>query len=397
MENKFPTRGNHGISLPILQRSQDSPPGLHRDSSPTDASHRAMLNILEDFAAEKSSLERGQRAILNILDDFDVERELMQGAQCAVLNILDDSLAERSQLEEAQGALVNILDDFSGEKVRLRESQRAVLNILDDFEGEKNKVESANLQLEWEIEERKRAETALAHRADDLARSNSELQQFAYVASHDLQEPLRMVASYTQLLAKRYRGQMDSDADEFIDYAVDGCTRMQALIQDLLAYSRAGALGAKHSDVSSEDALNDALANLRATIEECGAVVTHDSLPIISTDERQLAQVFQNLVGNAIKYHGAEPPRIHVSASQTGENEWTFSVCDNGMGIDPQYFERIFVLFQRLHGRTEFAGTGIGLSICKKIVERLGGRIWVESRLGHGSTFYFSQRERELK
>jgi light-regulated signal transduction histidine kinase (bacteriophytochrome) len=202
-----------------------------------------------------------------------------------------------------------------------------------------------------------------------------------------------MVASYTQLLAKRYRGRLDSDADEFIAYAADGCTRMQRMIQDLLAYSRAGTNGKALREICSENALKEALANLRAMIQESGAVVTHDSLPAITTDDVQLAQIFQNLVGNAIKYRSAEVPHVHVSAMKTGGKEWIFSVRDNGLGIDPQYFERIFILFQRLHGPKEFQGTGIGLTICKKILERLGGRIWVESQPEKGSTFYFALPE----
>jgi PAS domain S-box-containing protein len=248
-----------------------------------------------------------------------------------------------------------------------------------------------------DITDRKRSEERLVKTAKELKRSNDELQQFAYVASHDLQEPLRMVASFTELLAKRYKGRLDSDADEFIDFAVDGCNRMQELIQDLLAYSRVGTSGKAIRKCSSEDSLNHALANLRATIEESGAVVTHDPLPVIWTDDKQLAQVFQNLVGNAIKYRSAEVPRVHVSAVKSEmkdqDNEWIFSVRDNGLGIDPQYFERIFVLFQRLHGQSEFEGTGIGLAICRKIVERLDGRIWVESQTGKGSTFHFALPE----
>ena len=168
---------------------------------------------------------------------------------------------------------------------------------------------------------------------------------------------------------------------------------MQGLIQDLLAYSRAGTNGKTHREISSENALNEALASLRGTIEESGAIVTYDSLPPLTTDGTQLAQVFQNLVGNAIKYRSAEVPQVHVSATKNGGNEWIFSVRDNGLGIDPQYFERIFILFQRLHGRTEFNGTGIGLAICKKILERAGGRIWVESQPEKGSTFFFALPE----
>jgi len=195
-----------------------------------------------------------------------------------------------------------------------------------------------------------------------------------------------VVASYTQLLAKRCKGRLDDDADEFIAYAVDGCHLMQGLIQDLLAYARAGS----NREVSAEDALKEALRRLRATIEQSGAIVTHDSLPTVMTDDMQLAQVFQNLIGNAIKYRGAAIPYVHVSAAKNGDNEWIFSVRDNGIGIDPRYFDRILIIFQRLHGRHKSNGTGVGLAICKKIVERLGGRIWVESQLEQGSTFYFS-------
>jgi PAS domain S-box-containing protein len=248
-----------------------------------------------------------------------------------------------------------------------------------------------------DITERKKSEEHLVKTMQELRQSNDELQQFAYVASHDLQEPLRMVASYTQLLAKRYRGQLDADADEFIDFAVDGCNRMQGLIQDLLAYSRSGSSSKAVRKISSESALSEALRNLHATIEESGAIVTHDALPSIITDDTQLALVFQNLVGNGIKYRGVEVPRVHITATKNGGKEWIFSVRDNGLGIEPQYFERIFILFQRLHGRQEFKGTGIGLAICKKIVERLGGRIWVESQPEEGSTFYFSLPESGVK
>jgi PAS domain S-box-containing protein len=241
-----------------------------------------------------------------------------------------------------------------------------------------------------DITVRREAEAHLAQKAEELKRSNEELEQFAYVASHDLQEPLRMVASYTQLLSKRYKGRLDSDADEFIAFAVDGASRMQRLIQDLLAYSRVGKRGGELVDVSGEEALQQAVINLRGAIEESGAHVTHDPLPRVMADDVQLTQLLQNLVGNAIKYQKPGVPLVHISAARDGEGMWLFSIRDNGLGIDPKFFERIFGMFQRLHKREEYAGTGMGLAICKKIVERHGGKIWVESEPGAGSTFCFT-------
>lgn len=240
-----------------------------------------------------------------------------------------------------------------------------------------------------DITERVRAENALREHTKALERSNKELEQFAYVASHDLQEPLRMVASYTQLLSKRYKGKLDSDADEFISYAVDGATRMQRLINDLLAYSRVRTQEKEFQPTDCEAVLNKSLINLHKTIEESEAKVTHDPLPTVMADDGQLEQLFQNLIGNAIKFHGDTPPAIHISTEQN-KNDWIFSIKDNGIGIDPEFTERIFMIFQRLHGIGEYPGTGIGLAICKRIVERHGGRIWVESEVGKGSTFYFT-------
>lgn len=240
-----------------------------------------------------------------------------------------------------------------------------------------------------DITERKKAEKKLRETFEDLERSNNELEQFAYVASHDLQEPLRMVSSYTQLLAQRYKDKLDGDAFDFIQYAVDGAARMQKLINDLLAYSRVSSRGKQPVKADSQIALEEALANLNAAIEESGAVVTTGDLPEVIADPSQITQVFQNLVGNAIKFRGEEVPQIHVSAIK-GSGEWLFTVKDNGIGIDPKYFDKIFVIFQRLHGREEYSGTGIGLAICKRIIERHGGRIWLESRLGAGTSFHFS-------
>jgi signal transduction histidine kinase len=237
--------------------------------------------------------------------------------------------------------------------------------------------------------DRKRMEAALREKTEKLARSNEDLEQFAYVASHDLQEPLRMVTSYVQLLAKRYKSKLDADANEFIDFAVDGAIRMRKLINDLLTYSGVGTQGKELSPTDSEAVLAQSVNDLKLTIEDNEALVTHDPLPTVMADRPQLGQLFQNLIGNAIKFRGNEPPRVHISASRNGSG-WIFSVRDNGIGIAPEYSERIFIIFQRLHSRQEYAGTGIGLAICKKIVERHGGHIWVESEVGKGATFRFS-------
>jgi PAS domain S-box-containing protein len=240
-----------------------------------------------------------------------------------------------------------------------------------------------------DITERKRAEEALKQYSAELARSNADLQQFAYVASHDLQEPLRMVASYTQLLARRYKGKLDADADDFIAFAVDGAHRMKNLINDLLAYSRVGTRGKQFASTNCEAVLQEVIENLQTAIEESSAAVTYDPLPEVWADASQLVQVFQNLIGNALKFHGRQPPRVHI-ASESQDGHWRFVVRDNGIGIEPQYLERIFVIFQRLHTHAEYPGAGMGLAIAKKIVERHGGRIWVESKRGEGSTFYFT-------
>jgi len=223
----------------------------------------------------------------------------------------------------------------------------------------------------------------------ELARSNQDLEQFAYVASHDLQEPLRMVATYTQLLAERYRDKLDDNADKYIHYAVDGALRMQTLVQDLLAFSRVGRQGADLQSTDCNVVVETAVKNLQTTVVESGARVTNDPLPVVVANGSQLLQVFQNLIANAIKFRGSDPLAIRISASKQGK-EWVFSVADNGIGIAPEQAESIFAIFKRLHTSAEYPGSGIGLSICKKIIERQGGRIWVESETGQGSTFKFT-------
>ncbi|OGI02303.1 MAG: hypothetical protein A2X42_07015 [Candidatus Margulisbacteria bacterium GWF2_38_17] len=323
-------------------------------------------------------------------------------------------LKEAGPIVFVDGAAVPF--NYMGEKAILLEArditerksmEEALMKARDELElrvkQRTNELEISNEQLRQEINERHRIEAALERQAQELIESNSklekvnqelersnrELELFAYVASHDLQEPLRMVASYVQLLARRYKGKFDTDADEFINYAVDGATRMQQMINDLLLYSRVETQGKELAPVDCELVFNRTISDLQLKIDETKAVVTSDPLPLVVGDEFQLGQLFQNLIGNAIKFHGIEPPRVHISAERKG-TEWLFSVKDNGIGLDQKYSERIFVVFQRLHFRDEYQGTGIGLAVCKKIVERHGGRIWVESTPGKGSVFYFT-------
>ena len=251
--------------------------------------------------------------------------------------------------------------------------------------GPRPRIVAAVRDITW----RRWAEDELKHRLESLQRSNAELEQFAYVSSHDLQEPLRMVSAYTQLLADRYGDRLDSDAKEFIGYAVDGAKRMQQLIADLLEFSRVRTRGDALQLVALDDVVAGVCRDLESSISGAGAVVTHADLPTVSGDAAQLGRLFQNLIGNAVKFHGAEPPRIHVGA-ELGQSEWIISVRDNGIGIAPQHRERVFVIFQRLHSRAEFPGTGIGLAIAKRIVERHGGRIWVEPATPRGSIFRFT-------
>ena len=342
--------------------------------------------------------QAGDIVLLNVQAEkqFGYHRDELVGQR--MKNIIPAGFAERliaDALRSAEDALAQQIGTGIELTARRKDGSEFPIEImLSPLESAEGILVTAAIR---DITMRKVAEAHLLYKVEELNRSNEELGQFAYIASHDLQEPLRMVASYTQLLARRYKGKLDSDADEFITFAVDGANRMQRLIQDLLAYSRVGTKGKELLQTSSEDALERSLLNLRAAIADSGALVTHDPLPSVLADEMQLVQLFQNLVGNAIKYQRAGTPKIHISASKNGGTKWTFSVRDNGLGIDPQYFERIFVMFQRLHKREEFAGTGIGLAICKKIVERHGGTISVESQPGQGSNFLFALDGSEMK
>ena len=333
----------------------------------------------------------GEIVLLNVQAEkqFGYRRDELLGQK--VINIIPVGFAERLIADDLRSA-----EDASAQQIgtgielaarRKDGSEFPIELMLSPLRNAEGILVTAAIR---DISVRKKAAVVLLQKVEELHRSNEELGQFAYIASHDLQEPLRMVASYTQLLSRRYKGKLDADADEFIAYAVDGASRMQRLIQDLLAYSRVGTKGKDLTEISSEAALRQAVVNLRGAIEDSGALVTHDILPDVMADEMQLVQLFQNLVGNAIKYQKPGIPEVHVSAAKNGGKTWDFAVKDNGLGIDPQYFEKIFGMFQRLHKRDEFAGTGIGLAICKKIVERHGSNISVESTPGQGSTFRFA-------
>jgi PAS domain S-box-containing protein len=240
-----------------------------------------------------------------------------------------------------------------------------------------------------DITERRLAEERMRQQTDELERSNRELQEFAYVASHDLQEPLQMVSKHVQLLSRRYRGRLEQDGDEFIDFALEGTNRLKSLISDLLTYSKVGASGRAMSPIEMEKIFARVMETYQPIIEDCRGSITHDALPVVLADDEQMVQLLQHLIDNSIKFRSKEPPRIHIGARQMSER-WLFFVRDNGIGIDPQYTDRVFVIFQRLHSRDDYPGTGIGLAICRKIIERHGGHIWVDSEPGKGATFYFT-------
>ena len=361
-------------------------------SKESEAKYRGLLEAAPDAMVVVN--QDGEIVLLNAQAErtFGYRRDELVGQQ--VRNIIPTGFAERLIADgtrtaaEALAQQIGTGIELSGR--RKDGSEFPVEIMLSPLESPEGILVTAAIR---DISVRKKAETLLLRTVEEIKRSNEELAQFAYVASHDLQEPLRMVASYTQLLSNRYKGKLDSAADEFISFAVDGANRMHRSIQDLLAFSRVGTGGEDFGDISSEEALEQAIANLRGAIEESGALVTHDPLPTVLADGGQLVQLFQNLVGNAIKYRNPGVPQIHVSSAKDGgkndEARWIFSVRDNGLGIEAKYFKKIFGMFQRLHKREEYAGTGIGLAICKKIVERHGGSISVESQLGQGSTFRF--------
>jgi light-regulated signal transduction histidine kinase (bacteriophytochrome) len=302
------------------------------------------------------------------------------------VSTISRDITEHMKAEEKNLELLEKLQASSEELTASNEELQATSEEL------KTANESLQLQMQFEVE----ANKELKEVASKLKISNSELEQFAYVSSHDLQEPLRMVASFTQLLERRYKGQLDEDADEYIGFIVEGSQRMKYLIDDLLEFSRLNTQVKEFELSYLEIALEDVLLKLQISIKDYNAKITHEPLPTLMVDLMQIRQLFQNLISNAIKFHGDEPPEIHISAQKNG-NEWIFGVSDNGIGIKPEHQELIFGIFKRLHTREEYPGTGIGLSICKRIIERHGGRIWVESEPGKGSTFYFTIPMKSIK
>ncbi len=295
----------------------------------------------------------------------------------------------QKQLKEQNVLLQEEITSRLAVEKTLHEKNQILQQEISSRRAVQKALQEQNLILQKEISNRQHAESALLKSNQELARSNAELEQFAYVASHDLQAPLATIASYAQLLEKRYKDQLDSQAIKFIGNIVHGCTRMQTLIDDLLEYSRVGRSQKPFQLIDCNHAVQQAIANLQGAIRDTQTVVTYGELPAVMGDISQLVQLFQNLIGNAIKYRHDAPPVVHITAGKQEEN-WLFSVSDNGIGIAPQHQERIFQIFQRLHTQREYSGTGIGLAICHKIVERHGGSIWVESESGQGSTFHFT-------
>jgi PAS domain S-box-containing protein len=383
-----PLRSSEGVLVTAAIRDISTRRADEELMKRAEERYRGLLEAAPDAMVVVN--QSGEIVLLNLQAEkqFGYSRDELIGRK--VTDIIPVGFAERlvaDKLRSPQEALAQVIGAGIELTALRRDGGEFPIEImLSPLESADGILVTAAIR---DISVRKAAETDLIGKIAELNRSNEELSQFAYIASHDLQEPLRMVSSYTQLLAQRYVGKLDSDADEFIAFAVDGATRMQGLIQDLLAYSRIGTKQMDVIKVASQKALDIALKNLSTAIIDSDARVTNDPLPAVQADEMQLVQLFQNLIGNAIKYRTAKTPEVHVSALQK-RGKWQFSVKDNGLGIDEQYYDRIFGMFQRLHNRTEFSGTGIGLAICRKIVERNGGEISVTSKPGHGSTFRFS-------
>jgi PAS domain S-box-containing protein len=351
-----------------------------------DLLHALMDNIpdtiyFKDTACRYTRLNRAKARLLGLQNTDDAIGKTLE-------DFFPDEWARQAVLEERQVVETGtpILDKV--ERIRRHDGQLGWISSTKVPVWGHGKIVGL-VGISRDVTERREAMEQLARQAEELARYNAELERFAYVSAHDLQEPLRTVSSFTQLLVQRYQDKLDADGARFAQMIVSGCARMRQLIHDLLAYSRVARQEADLQPTDCGAVFERTLENLRAAIEESGARVTCDPLPTIAGDEVRLAELFANLIGNAIKFRSKAPPQVHVSARRK-ETEWVFSVRDNGIGISPEHFERIFEIFQRLHRKDEYPGTGIGLAICRKIVESHRGRLWVESEPGKGATFYFT-------
>jgi signal transduction histidine kinase len=394
----------------ILAHASD----LALDRSSAENGQRAPRNILEDFAAGKTSLESGQRAMLNILVDFDAEKARMEGAQRAVLNILEDSVAEKTQLEAAQrsmlnilddfasektqleaaqGAMVNILDDFSEEKGRLEETQRAVLNILDDFETERNKVELVNKQLEKEIEERKRVETEIQGVNTELLAANEELAAFSYSVSHDLRAPLRGIDGFSLALLEDYADKLDEDGRDYLHRVRAATQRMGILIDDLLNLSQVTRTEMRLENADLGAIARSVAVELQKTQPERRAEFRIEEGLEAFVDSHLIRITLENLLGNAWKFTSKRESACIEFGGTHCDGRLTYYVRDDGAGFDPAYADRLFGAFQRFHDKNDFPGTGVGLATVQRIIHRHGGRIWAESAVERGATFYFTLLE----
>ena len=368
------TRGQRVYNSPSYERILGYSPEQLEATSSFEQIHPDDREKVKEAAAEASRSGVGRRI------------EYRMRHKDGSWRVLESTASTILDAEGRVNKLVIVNRDITDRKRAETALQEHKIHLEELVATRTAELRRANEQLQLDVSERMQVQQELTRKLEELARSNAELEQFAYVASHDLQEPLRMVASYTQLLGRRYQGKLDANADEFIGFAVDGATRMQQLIEDLLSYSRLTTRGKALTWTEAGAACNAAIGNLQESIKDSNAIVSVGPLPSVFADASQLTALFQNLIGNAIKYSNERRPEIRVDAVPQGD-EWVFSVQDNGIGIEQQYFERIFQMFQRLHSRKDYPGTGIGLAVCKKIVERHGGRIWLESQPGQGSTF----------
>jgi PAS domain S-box-containing protein len=381
-----------------------------------DITKEQLINDITKLRQRVNELERFKKTLLESEERY---RELVELSPCGVIIHSEDTivflnpagtkiLGAATSKQLIGKSIMDIVHPYyreiAKEQIRHMKEKGNHIPLIEQkyirFDGSAIEVEVAAIPFIYQdkfmiqvvfhdITERKYAEEKLKQTLAELTRSNTELEQFAYIASHDLQEPLRNISNFSQLLMRRYKDKFDKNANQFINFIAEGSIRMQKMINNLLQYSRIGTHGKPFEPTNCEDVLNQVITNLKASVGENCAVVTHDPLPTVIADTSQLTQLFQNLINNAIKFRRKEPPRIHISAKQK-RNEWLFSVQDNGIGISPESLERIFMMFQRLHTGTEYPGTGIGLAISKKIVERHGGRIWAESEPGRGSIFSFT-------